>query len=76
MCLPHLPDAGLVDETLPGVDILQTHEVVDILDRVLEIERHSQRNPGGQTAWKIAHSIGPQPVTVVTSTRAVEMVGL
>ena len=76
MRLPHLPKAGLVNEALPGGDILQRHEVVDILHRVLEIERHSQRNPGGQTVWKIAHGVGPQPVTVIRPKRGVEMVVL
>jgi len=33
---PHLPNSGLVDEILPGGNALQGHEVIDVLDCVLE----------------------------------------
>lgn len=32
----HLPNLGLIDEVPPGGNVLQGHEVVDVLDRVLE----------------------------------------
>ena len=35
VCKSHLPDLGLVDEVSPGADVLQGHQVVDVLDRVL-----------------------------------------
>lgn len=49
MCNSQLPNPGLVDEIIPGGDVRERHEVVDVLDRVLGVERQS----GLVNVWKL-----------------------
>lgn len=75
MSKPQLPELCLVDEIVPGGDILQEHEVVDVLDRILG-RADSKLSVDGCAAQKIAHGICPDYVAFVISKEAAEVTGL
>lgn len=72
MCESHLPDLGLIDEILPGDNVLQGREVVDVLDCVLKMA-YIELNVSGLTTQKIAHGISPYYVPSIISKVAVKM---
>lgn len=45
---PHPPNLGLIDEILPGGNALERHEVIDVLDCVLET-CHIELDPDSRT---------------------------
>ena len=70
-----LPDLGLIDEVLPRVDILQGHQVVDVLNRVLETA-NGELNDDNYRVRGTTYCISPLSVTVIIPKDAVELRGL
>lgn len=71
-CLPNL---GLIDEVLPCVDVLQGHQVIDILNCVLE-RAGGELSVGSHTVQRRTHCISPQSVPTIKSKDGIELGGL
>ena len=68
------PDFSLIDEIPPGVDVRQGHQVVNVLNRVLETAR-GRLNVGSDTVRRMTYGVSPPSVTLVVS-KAVKLSGL